>query len=1181
MLRVPTSLPLLAAVVLSASAHARSIQSAAPSDRVLTFLAAPPAQQPADPAVALPCEPFETRAGDVLVYRVRVPDARGGARGIEVSYADGRRTLAARASATGTWEEVRVPLREESTVRTVELVARGCGGGQVVFQVDDVRVERAEGAAVEVFRDELAGGLLRVSGLPSSAGAVVTALDAEVGPEFLRPGSDVSDPWAAIDLSALCALEREADPVDATLLPRGLVWTGPCVPLRFARGSAPVSFAARGQRIGFDPLDGGRFYELWLAVVNTSGAEIETAITVQGVDRERVAVPLRVPAGGPDGYAPRDGEGYPARGYALLEIDVASPASLASLQLPEDPRLRVLAVTIAWRRDGATDPRFRARWLSRAAASLPELADSDRADLARYIGNRRAGAIFGGVVDEGDGERALFDALLAGEKSAFRERLTERLAAQSAAGQGRKSARIDLIAALPFDDDLGAALAEGVLPADLPVVGGDAASIEALAARDPAALARLVERARAGTWRTFASSLDRRSASRLGADGLARRLSFEKLATERLLGSSSNLARVEGELGRIAHLPQMLASSGTRTVLIESASKKLGAPFALWESAGVEVATVAPFVRIEGPLRLDPAIWRGWTAAAAGSGGRPPIPVLCDVSAPSARETLAHAAELVPSEMAPDLRWSSLVEVAEAARPRARRSDTPALAPLARAGMHAELEASAAVRGAERELARSGVVEALALLDGAPEPGRHLAAAWRGLHRAAELEAPRAAAGARAVGQRAQAAATARLARLQVATPPPGKGVALAILDPLPWARRSLLELPDGELRVANHEGDLAAQRSSTGGMLFEFLGAGTTPTALLVRRDPLAETKAPARVRLEGWTIRTDDLEVAIDPATGGLTRLRLPSKDLEFLREGGDQLSWVAPGSAPEPIGVLEKIEFVERGPLRAIVRSVRSSARARVETEIRVTSGAAGLEIQTRVELFDRGGDVVATFPLAHAAANALVSIPLGFAAVSADAANLRALDGWAAATDGTATFALLGESGLSFRWNERAFEVVLAEAGAESARSGAFAVLARPAGWKSAGLDAAMLERAMPPLRVAFTAPGGAASPREPLVRIARIERDGRRVFGPASGIVPLAIQPGPDGTIEVRLADVRGEASNVEVSFAREPFGAERVDLLGRGLGALTVTGRGLDVSVGPGRFEIVRARLAP
>jgi hypothetical protein len=103
----------------------------------------------------------------------------------------------------------------------------------------------------------------------------------------------------------------------------------------------------------------------------------------------------------------------------------------------------------------------------------------------------------------------------------------------------------------------------------------------------------------------------------------------------------------------------------------------------------------------------------------------------------------------------------------------------------------------------------------------------------------------------------------------------------------------------------------------------------------------------------------------------------------------------------------------------------------------------------------------------------------------------------------------------------------------------------------------------------------------AEPREPIVRVARVERDGRRTSGPASGIDVVCVEPGPDGALDVRLLETRGEAATVEIAFGREPFGAERVDLLGAPVTPLTTAGRGLTLSLGAGRFDSVRARLSP
>ncbi len=1185
----PSLRSILVVGALCAPVLAHPSQSASPSGRILAFLAAPPAQQAADPTVPFEIEPFTAVAGDVLAYVVRVPTGAGGARGIEVHYTDGRHTPAPECAEPGTWRTIRVPLLAGAEVGGLELVARGANGAQVAFQVDDVRVEHEDGTTTDVFHEDLPGGTRRLGGGETSAGAVLVALTDDFVRDGVRTRADVGDPWAAIDLSALCALDRAADPLDVTVLPRGLTWTGPCVPLRFARAADRASFAARGQRLGFEPLDGGRFYEVWLALANTTQADIDTQIEVQGVDRGRTPISLRVPARGPDGYAPREGDGYPAREFALIEVDVASAWSLQSLQLPDDPRLRVLAVTIAWRRDGAADPRFRARCLARAAATGADLSEEDRAGLVRYVQNRQAAAVFGGVADDDARERALFQALLAGDAGEFRTQLEELVAAQRELGDGRKAARIDLLASIPRarDDalaarDLAAALAEGVLPADMPVLAGDGAAITVLARRDPAALERLVQRVHDKTWVTFGASIGSRAAARFGADGLAHELVQDKLSEIEQLGATSGVDRLDGDLGRLQNLPQMLAAAGTRVVVLGDVGEKLAAPFALWESAGSQVTMLTTPVVREGPLRLDPARWQLWMAtAAAGATIRPPIPVLCDVSAPVARETQSYAAKLAGADLAPTLAWSSLEEVVAAARPRTRPANTPAMRPLARDGMRAELGARAAVRSAERELGRLGVAESLAVLDGGADAGARLASLWGALIDAANSDAQVAVRGAVRVGAQAANDATTRLSRLRPVVPHAGPGVPLAVLDVVPWPRTTLLEFPGAELRIADSAGDLPMQRTASGGVLVEYASLGLQPTAVRVRRDALAEPKAAKRVRLEGWTVRTDDLEVVVDPKTGLVARLRVPAKDVDLLTEAGAGLSWIALGSAPEAVDHLDSIEYVERGPLRAIVRTVHSSARARVETEIRVTPGSYGLEIRSRATLVDRGGDLVASFPLRNAAANALVSIPLGSTAIVPSASDLHALDGWAAATDGRATFALLGENGAAYRWNERTFEVLLAEAGAAETRAGSFRVLGNVGAWKAAGLDAALLEAVQPPLRVAFDSNAAPGDTREPLVRIARIERDGRRSIGLDGGLLPLSVEPGPDGTIDIRFVEVRGEAARVQIDIAREPFGARRVDLLGNTTSNCTVTGRSLDVGVEAGHLETVRVRLGP
>ncbi|MBL8861652.1 MAG: hypothetical protein JNK02_06530 [Planctomycetes bacterium] len=1168
------ALPCFLLLVLCASA--RAAQDPAPAGRLLAFLAAPPLAQVADPAVAIPAAPFRTEPGDVLVYLARSEVPGAGARGVEAVHDDGRRTGAPPLAASGRWIEVRAPLSSGARIVGFELVARGERGAQIVFAVDDVRVERADGTRIEVFHDELQGGLRRLEAPESAAGAVVLGAQAEFAPGHVAVRGDVADPWAAADLAGLRAAERGPDPLAAAVLPRGLSWTGPCVPLRFATDGR-AAFLARGQRVGLDPLEGGRFYELWLSVANLAGEPFETRLGLAAVDGSRTFEPLVVPARAPsEGLAPVP---------VLLSVDVASPASLAALLLPDDPRLAVLAVTSLWRRDGAADPRFRARWLARAAESVEGLADEDRAALRLYLANRRAGASFGAEAADPDADRPLFDALLTRDLATARTQLAAGLALQADAARGRKSARIELAATFDGGDaDLAAVLRPGFLPEDLPVAGGEAQSIARLAASDPAAFERLRARVAAGTWTPYATILDAASSARLGADLLARRVAADQLELARLVGAPSVLARVDAEVARIHLLPPVMESAGIAVALLESAPRRPGNPVARWEAGGTQVLALAPAIRADGPLRFDPVFWRPWTAAASAPAGRAPLLVQADVAPRAARETLALVAELSAAPAAPDLAWVALREVAAARADRALRFEPAALPALERATLRAELEALAAVRAAERAILGAAAVEALSTLDGGAAPGEHAPLARAALFRAAAQAVPAAAAAAaREVEARARAAAQERLARLRAALPPAGPGVPLALLDPLPWPRRALLEFGDAALRVAGAAGDLPAQRAASGGVLVELASSGAGPAALRVRRDELAELRAPARVRLAGWTMRSDDLEVGLDPKTGRIARLvaLADGREVELLRDGGEQLVWVAANGASEPLGELESIEYVERGPLRAAVRVVRKSPRARVETLVRVTGGAAGLEVRARVELLDRGGDVYLRLPLARATASALAAVPFGAVPLQPAPETLRPLDGWAAASDGGATLALFADGSLAFRWNERAFELLLAESGAAAARAASFRVLGRTGGWRAAGLDGAAHEAAHEPLRVAFDDPGRTGAPREPLVRIARVERDGRRTLGPAAGLVPLSIEAGPKGCVDLRLIETRGEPCNVELVFAREPFGAERIDALGLPLTMLTTTARTVGLSLGAGRMEVVRVRLSP
>ncbi len=1178
---------MLAHVLLALGALAPNVvRAGVPDGPVVAFLASRSASQGADPAVRLPHPAFRVLAGDRLEYEVLVPDPRAGACGLEIAFDDGSHLAVPPAAPGAGWTSVQAPLERFRGRAAVglELAARGAPAGEIAFYVRSARVARADGSAIELVETASGGGAPLARDLARGAGA---ALVPGSGPFLARRAAaphGVREPWAAFDLSGLRRLDPSPLPEERPAPFAGCVYTGPGVPLCFAAAGEPASFAAAGQRITLEPVEGGRFYEIWLALWNETGAEIETRVALLGAERERIEVPLRVPARGDAGYVPRLREGFPAADYALLELDVAAGVSLRTLELPSEPGVRVLAVSACWRRDGASDPRFRARWLARAVESHPELGDSDRADVARYLANRRAGAIFGEVEGEDAAERALFDALIAGGIPRFRAVLALRLDAQAAAGADKKRGRIDLVGALPAGaDDLAAALAASADLEGVRILGGVPSALETLAAGDAAALADLRRRIAGDAWRTFGAPWTRGAAARLGAEGLARAIAEGQRSTLAHLGAPSTIALVDADAGRLRHLPVLLEPAGFSVVLLDRGSVRTGAPIVRWNAAGTGVLAVAPQVRIDGPLRLDPSVWRPWAAAVASGARDGAIPVLADLSASNARATAAQAGELAAADLAPVVRWVGIDALAAQARERANEWTPPPPAALADEGARDELAALAAVRRAERSLARLGAVEALAGVDGAAAAAVPIRVHWRRLLLAAALEPARAARAAGSIADAVDAAAQERLEAFRPALPAPGPGIPLLAYDALPWPRRVPIEFPDGALRVRGHDGnDLPGQRTANGGIRFDWSGAGLAPRGLRVRRDPTAALAAPAdAVGIEGWTVRNGGAEFEIDPRNGRIGRIRLAQGGVEILTPSALDVAWVR-GDEREPVDGLEALDVLERGPLRVLVRRVLVSPRARVRQELAFTAAAPWVEISTRAELVDTSGEIVQTLPVARATRNALLQVPCGQATLAPDPRATRPLDGWVAATDGSATTALLGAADTSFRWVRGAFQIVLAEAGTAAPRDTGFGVLARAGGWKRAGLDAAALERVQRPVLRALQTGEGPGDAREPVVEVVRIEPDGRRTVGGESGLVPLAIEPGAEpGEVLVRVLELRGEPARVSLVAERPPFSARRADFLGLPGAQLRSDGRGVEFTVAPGRCEAVVLRLLP
>jgi hypothetical protein len=378
-------------------------------------------------------------AGDALEFEILTPVKGAERSGVEIVFAGGRRSVAPRPVESSAWQHVRIALDEFAGSETehFELVARGYSSDQIGYRVDSVVITHASGEPTVVFDETLPGGARIVRDDRRQAGAALVDVGAGFdGGSTEIAAADVADPWHAYDLSIL---RRSAASPAASERPFGGVLVGPCVPMRFARRMEHESLPAEGQKFLFEPLEGGRFYTVWLALSTTDGEALSTRYVAFGEAGERRSVGIVVPKRGDAESRSTD-----LGSCRLVSSTIASLVPLLGIELPDEPRLRVHAITFQWHRDGASDARFHSAWL-RDQASTPSGLSRERSDaLLCWAENREVGPSFvEGVVDLAT-ERSLFAALVRGDLTEFDGLLSRESDRQLALGSRLKRLHVAL-----------------------------------------------------------------------------------------------------------------------------------------------------------------------------------------------------------------------------------------------------------------------------------------------------------------------------------------------------------------------------------------------------------------------------------------------------------------------------------------------------------------------------------------------------------------------------------------------------------------------------------------------------------------------------------------------------------------------------------------------------------------
>lgn len=378
-------------------------------------------------------------AGDALEFELFVPAECAELAGVEIVFADGRRSFAPPVARIGAWHHVRIALAEFAPFDAVrfELIARGALADEIGYRVDDVVITHADGEPTIVFTEALPSGARIVRDDRRQVGMALVDVASELtGVRSRFDGANLSDPWQAYDLSSL---RKSSDGELAVRAPIGRVLVGSCVPMHFADRTQRESLRAEGQKFLFEPLEGGRYYTVWFALSTTDGEALTTRCFAFGDAGEHRPIGLFVPKrGDPESHVSE------LESCLLVPIRVASFVPISGIELPNEPRLRIHALTFQWHKDGASDERFYVSWL-RDQAELPNGLSAIRAAaLSRWCGNREIGPSFGDDMSDPTAEREMFTMLVRGFLPEFDALLKKETLRQSARGTSIKSLHLTL-----------------------------------------------------------------------------------------------------------------------------------------------------------------------------------------------------------------------------------------------------------------------------------------------------------------------------------------------------------------------------------------------------------------------------------------------------------------------------------------------------------------------------------------------------------------------------------------------------------------------------------------------------------------------------------------------------------------------------------------------------------------
>lgn len=234
-------------------------------------------------------------------------------------------------------------------------------------------------------------------------------------------------------------------------------------------------------------------------------------------------------------------------------------------------------------------------------------------------------------------------------------------------------------------------------------------------------------------------------------------------------------------------------------------------------------------------------------------------------------------------------------------------------------------------------------------------------------------------------------------------------GVPVMVVNPLAWPRTDLATVdvqmpasPKSAIAVLDSQGKALPFQN-----LSEDDSAHTYSLLVEVKNVPSlgyevlhiagAGTSAATDLRTNGLTLENSQLRVTVDPKTGCIASLYQKATKFETIAAGGcgnqlqafqdtpkDYDAWNIDADFEKHVTTLDKVdsvELIEKGPVRATIRIVRTWQNSKFVQDISLYAGLERVDVSNNIDWHETHVLLKAAFPLAASGPSATYEIPYG--------------------------------------------------------------------------------------------------------------------------------------------------------------------------------------------------------